>query len=69
MLNAIKSIEPYWGEDNIPPRPREVKRMVFNNKTKLATDVVINQEELDEWDRIFGGKVKLLTEKSKNLLS
>mgnify|MGYP001567345963 CR=1 FL=1 len=40
MLNAMKSIDPCWGEKNIPPRP-EIK---WGG----------NDEEGQEWDACFG---------------
>jgi hypothetical protein len=49
MLNGLKSIEPKWGEANIPPRPKKDWRYDDN-----ADVEVINQKELDEWDSYFG---------------
>ena len=59
MLNAIKSINPRYEPDNIPPRPKlnyymgtqfDKKRQVFieHNSTKP-----INQDEVDLWDKLY----------------
>ena len=53
MVNTIKSIDPLWGDDNIPPRPTEVLDYVKTNKENTLLEVVLNQEELDEWDSFF----------------
>ena len=56
MLNAIKSIDPMWGEDNIPPRP--------NHRTLSAegTDfkVYIDDSEGEEWDSYFKNKLEVI---------
>lgn len=52
MLNGIKSIDPKWGEQNIPPRPKVRKE--FNETGIGYMEKVTNQDELDEWDRLFG---------------
>ncbi len=58
MLNAIKSIDPMWGEKNIPPRPKlkEEWEDYFDEETQtLKVDKISdNQDELDEYDRVFG---------------
>lgn len=56
MVNSIKSIEPKWGEKNIPPRPDEKVDEEIKGNTAILT--VKNQEELDEWDRLFGNEGK-----------
>ena len=54
MVNAIKSIDPEFGEQNIPPRPQEQKAYdVIDGKAMLK---ITNQGELDEWDRTFGNR-------------
>lgn len=52
MLNAIKSIDPKWGKDNIPPKPKEItENKVVDGKGYMT---VLNQEEIDEWKILFG---------------
>lgn len=55
MVNAIKSIDPLWGEDNIPPRPRPKDAFLeeYNRDPE-------NDAEGREWDKVFG-KVNLLS--------
>src|SRR5579884_1065694 len=43
MLNAIKSIDPYWGARNIPPRPKEERLYEIAGNTSVWT--VKNKEE------------------------
>ncbi len=55
MLNSIKSIDPLWGEKNIPPRPKAV--YMFNGAKvdyPMYDDKAENQEDIDEWDKYFG---------------
>lgn len=54
MLNAIKSIDPKWGDSNIPPKPKEEK--LIEIKDGIAVENVINQKEIDLWNSIFGKK-------------
>ena len=53
MLNAIKSIDPLWGDQNIPPKPEPVKTSTLNDQGTAYIEEVTNQEELDEWDKLF----------------
>lgn len=55
MVNAIKSIDPLWGEENIPPRPRPKDYYLeeYNRDPE-------NDTEGREWDKVFG-KVSLLS--------
>lgn len=54
MLNSIKSIDPKWGKDNIPPRPRPQIETTLSEEKQMGIQRVVNQEELDEWDKFFG---------------
>jgi len=59
MLNGLKSIDPKWGANNIPdkPIPRTITTYTESKDPRysaLATDVVTNQEEIDEWNKYFG---------------
>lgn len=59
MVNAIKSIDPYWGEKNIPPKPQAILDHTFEkleDGTTVSIEVVVNQEELDLWESLFGNK-------------
>jgi hypothetical protein len=57
MLNSIKSIDPKWGEDNIPPRPEEILKCDYNNITDNTVKAkLLNKEEIEEWDSIFGNQ-------------
>lgn len=59
MINSIKSIDPMWGEDNIPPRPKP-KDLYLEHCNRSPE----NDKEGREWDQIFGERVyqKRLTE-------
>lgn len=54
MLNSIKSIDPMWGDKNIPPRPKEVKDYVMEGE--IAKEILLNKPELDVWDSIYSQK-------------
>lgn len=54
MLNAIKGIDPLWGEENIPPRP-EVQ-VEYTLEDGVGKKYFLNQKELDEWDNLFARK-------------
>lgn len=57
MLNSIKSIDPYWPDKNIPPRPpMKFNFNVFDNKTTAVKKEILNKEEIDEWDKYFSKK-------------
>lgn len=55
MANGIKSIDPKWGKDNIPPRPQEQYDYSEPDGNTMKGKL-LNKEELDEWDSLFGGK-------------
>ncbi|MCP3681709.1 MAG: hypothetical protein GY861_03375 [bacterium] len=59
MLNSIKSIDPLWGKNNIPPRP-ELKRLyggvsIDGNVEWSYSEK--SQKEVDLWDKFFKGKL------------
>lgn len=57
MLNSIKSIDPKWGDKNIPPRPEKSLHITHvSGKNKVLTKI-INQEEIDLWNELFGEKI------------
>lgn len=66
MLNSIKSIDPKWGKDNIPPRPKLKERIDYEydsqGKIYKALLTVTNKEELEEYNKIFGEKGMLPSE-------
>lgn len=54
MLNSIKSIDPRWGANNIPPRPKPVRtEKLLDNGTYSVTE---NDDEANEWDQYFATK-------------
>ena len=56
MLNSIKSIDPYWdNEENIPPRPRE-NQVITGTTGNVMLYVVDNEEEIALWDKLFGSR-------------
>lgn len=57
MVNSIRSIEPKWGEKNIPPRPGRDLEFKQTQSGTMA-EIVTNQDELDEWEKLFGDKVR-----------
>lgn len=61
MLNAIKSIDPMYGPKNIPTRP-EPSYEYLPGKGMDGENVmqqrITNQDEIDEWNEIFGNKLK-----------
>ena len=54
MVNSIQSIEPLFEGDNIPPKPKEVKK--YEQTENYYTYTVENQEELDLWEKLYGKK-------------
>lgn len=55
MVNSIKSIDPMWGEDNIPPRPKPTDWvMEIENRNPE------NDKAGREWDEYFA-KPNLVT--------
>lgn len=59
MLNSIKSIDPRWEPNNIPPRPRE-NVDIIGTMGNVAKTQVTNQAEIDLWDQLYGGKEQSL---------
>jgi hypothetical protein len=58
MLNAIKSIDPKWGKNNVPPKPKPIYEYTERpDKDNTVSSVVTNQGELDEWDKWFKDKL------------
>lgn len=49
MLNSIKSIDPYWGERNVPPRP-----LPSDHRLEPVNRNPENDIEGREWDKYFG---------------
>lgn len=57
MLNSIKSIDPKWGNKNIPPRPEvRLNRLGISEETgqMMCEDNPQDKKELEEWESIFG---------------
>lgn len=58
MVNSINSIDPKWGNDNIPPKPKPIWREEFNQERGVyVVKGASNAEEINEWERCFGNKV------------
>lgn len=55
MLNAIKSIDPKWGKDNIPPKPEleEVFKDELRDGTFYHILVSDNIKEIELWESIY----------------
>lgn len=52
MLNGIRSIDPKYPPNNVPPRPKEeYETKVIDNS--YAHQVVKNQDEIDLWDKLY----------------
>lgn len=56
MVNAIKSVEPFWGGNNIPPRPK-VYSFGGMGDGKYEKE---QEAEQREWDIYFGKKKEAL---------
>lgn len=56
IIGSIKAIEPKWGKDNIPPRPKP-KHEYEAKPDGMMYEKTTNQDELDEWDRLFKDKL------------
>lgn len=54
MLNSIKSIDPKWGANNIPPRPEEKWDFNPNKDGSAMEKILLNEEEIKEWESLFG---------------
>lgn len=57
MLNGIKSIDPKWGEKNIPSKPEKPYPKIKTIYEKLQNgnhkqiDMVINKDEINRWEK------------------
>jgi len=67
MLNAIKSIDPKWGKDNVPPRPylKERYRLDMVNGKATKQLVETNEKEIELWDTLFDERRFMLKEGTK----
>jgi len=54
MLNSIKSIDPFYEPDNIPPKPKPLSSISLVNG--IAIETITNQKEIDLWENIFKQK-------------
>jgi len=64
MLNSIKSIDPKWGSNNIPPRPKiRYINLGMNEKTGQVVREQNKEDikELEKWHNLFGDKSSLST--------
>ena len=56
MLNAVKSIDPKWGKENIPPRPEIIIKKdygVLNENGAIPLKITEDASEQREWDIYF----------------
>ena len=61
MLNSIKSIDPVYEPDNIPPCPKErfdYKLITLEDGTKVDRQIAIKDPLRDLWFELYGKKVK-----------
>lgn len=58
MVANIRSIDPKFPPDNIPPRPSKVTEVEIVDG--VAVETVKNQEILELWDSLFSKNEKLL---------
>lgn len=56
MVNSINGIDPMYGEPNIPPRPNKHIVGEYTKDGKFVEGKIANQEEIDEWDKYYGGE-------------
>jgi hypothetical protein len=57
MLNTIKSIDPYWPPDNIPPKPKQKMQYIGGYEGSNLKEA--NAKERQEWEKYFGKQDKL----------
>lgn len=79
MVNSINSIDPVWGNNNHPPRPKPNTNVELDTKTNTAKYIINGSDEkLVLWDRLFGksnpeidkqGIAKIRQLKNKNKLA
>ena len=56
MLNSIRSIDPFYGPDNVPPRPQPDTQTFYHPDGRVAIEVK-NQDLIDLWDKTYGPKL------------
>lgn len=56
MLNSIKSIDPKYGERNIPPKPSPIYIGGTVGEDGIVHQKLANGEEIEEWIKLFGNK-------------
>lgn len=60
MLNSIKSIDPFYEPNNIPPKPDVHETIVKKYENNKAIVENIGKEKLELWEKLFGYSVKQL---------
>jgi len=58
MLNSIKSVDPYWSEHNIPPKPKFPLDALFEDTETNREKIQKAEAENAEWEKFFGERVK-----------
>lgn len=58
MLNSIRSIDPYYPPDNIPPKPALRFENVFDKEKNIyiQTETKASREKVELWERLFSDK-------------
>lgn len=58
MLNAIKSIDPYWGAKNIPPMPSEyvTEGVHYDTLSNTYKSSMKKNPEYEEWNKYFSNE-------------
>lgn len=51
MLNGIRSIDPKYPPNNVPPRPEE--KTTTEIVDGRAVQAITNQDELELWDKLY----------------
>lgn len=62
MVNSIKSIDPYYPPDNIPPKPSE--RYTYEMNGNSAYQTLSNGDEIKLWEQLYNSKEALITTKN-----
>jgi hypothetical protein len=59
MLNSIKSIDPKYEPDNIPPRP--VEYYIYNGDAtkEKVTKTLANGSDIELWDKLYANKLAI----------
>lgn len=60
MINAIKSIDPLFEPNNIPPRPQpQYDYIPGENDLAPIRKVLLNEKQINDWEKLFGHSLYL----------